>query len=90
MGHYASDMDPNWGNPPKYEQMLEQIDDSQVRALARVMFRGFDSMAHLDSTNAQHGINAAVAIDKLIEKRLGSHSKQRLDQLLMRARQNRD
>jgi len=90
MGHYASEMDPNWSSRPAWLEKIDQIEDDQVRYLARVMFMGFDSGSYLNSTNAQHGVNAAIVIDELINARLAdSHSKRRLDQLLTRARQNR-
>lgn len=69
MGHYASEMDPNWGEPTASESKLAEVPE-EIRELAQCLFRGFDSMAHLDSINAEHGIRVAAAIDALVQKRI--------------------
>jgi hypothetical protein len=70
MGHYASEMDSNWGNPSPSEVNLSGIEDERIRNLARELFRGFDSSPHLNSTNSSTGIRVAEAIDELIKARL--------------------
>ena len=70
MGHYASEMDPNWGKPSASEVMLGEVEDETIRNLARALFTGFNSRSYLDSTNASTGIRVAEAIDELIKARL--------------------
>lgn len=71
MGHYASEIDPTWGDPKPSEIKLREVVDDTVRNLARCMFKGFDSMHYLDWINAEHAINTATAIDELITRRIG-------------------
>ena len=70
MGHYASEMDPDWGKPPKSELNLREVQEDEVRTLARAIFMGFNSGSHLDSTNSEYGVKVAYAIDDLIRKRI--------------------
>jgi len=41
MGHYASEMDPNWGQPSASELKLSKVEDERIQALAQTLFRGF-------------------------------------------------
>jgi len=70
MGHYASEMDPNWGKPSFSETKLSEVEDDRIRTLAKALFRGFDSGVHLEATNVTNGIQVAVAIDDLIKARI--------------------
>ena len=70
MGHYASEMDPNWGKTSASEVKLGEVDDERIRNLARALFKGFNSVSYLDFTNAETGIRVAEAIDELIKARL--------------------
>lgn len=70
MGHYASEMDPNWGKPSVSEVKLGEVEDERIRNLAKVLFTGFNSGSHLDGMNASTGIQVAVAIDELVKARI--------------------
>lgn len=70
MGHYASEMDPNWGKPSPSEVKLAEVEDERIRNLAKALFAGFDSGSHLPGTNASTGTQVAEAIDELIKARL--------------------
>ncbi len=70
MGHYASEMDPSTSEPTLGEQKLREIEEAEVRELARCLFKGFDSSPHLDLQNTDHGIRVANAIDALVSKRI--------------------
>jgi hypothetical protein len=80
MGHYASEMDPNWGKPTGWELKLAEVEDEKVKNLARCLFRGFNSGSHLDISNSEHGVDVAKAIDSLVRERiaeaLGSNADQ--------------
>jgi hypothetical protein len=69
MGHYASEMDPDFGRNYPEEKLL-QVGDDLVRDLARCLFKGYNTGSHLDSTNTDHGIKTAAAIDALIRQRV--------------------
>jgi len=70
MGHYASEMDPKWGEHTISERKLAEISEDEVRALAQCLFTGFNTSPHLEGTNSVHGISVAYAIDDLICKRI--------------------
>lgn len=70
MGHYASEMDPNWGQPTASERKLAEVEDERIKALAGALFRGFNMGHHLDSLNADNGIQVARAIDELVRARV--------------------
>jgi hypothetical protein len=63
-------MDPDWGKPSASEVVLGEVEDERIRNLASVLFSGFNSGSHLDSTNASTGIQVAEAIDELVKARL--------------------
>ncbi|MGH7237147.1 MAG: hypothetical protein ACREGF_01280 [Candidatus Saccharimonadales bacterium] len=70
MGHYASEMDPDWGKPSVSELKLAEVEDEKVKNLAKALFSGFDSGSNLEVTNTLSGIQVAEAIDNLIKARL--------------------
>jgi hypothetical protein len=70
MGHYASEMDPNWGQPTISERKLGEVPEDEIRELAKCLFQGFDSGSDLEGLNAEHGIRVANAIDALVQKRI--------------------
>jgi len=70
MGHYASEMEPNWGKPSASEVKLGKVEDERIRNLAKALFTGFNGGSHLDITNMSTGIQVAEAIDELVKARL--------------------
>lgn len=70
MGHYASEMDPHWGQPTASERRLAEVDDERVRALASTLLKGFNTGSLLDNLNAESGVKVAEAIDELIQARV--------------------
>jgi hypothetical protein len=70
MGHYASEIDPDWDKPSASEIKISEVEDERIQNLARVLFTGFNSGSHLDTTNASTGIRVAEAIDELVKVRL--------------------
>jgi hypothetical protein len=70
MGHYASEMDPHWGEPTSSERKLAEVEDERIKALAGALFRGFNMGPHLESLNTENGIRVAQAIDELVRARV--------------------
>lgn len=68
MGHYAGEMDFNWGQPSPSERKLSEVPEEEIQELARCLFKGFDSGSYLGSTNREYGIKVATAIDSLVCK----------------------
>ena len=70
MGHYASEMDPNFGRPSAREVMLSKIEDKTMRRLAEAVFAGYNSMAHMDNSNVRNTEATIELIDELVRKRI--------------------
>lgn len=70
MGHYASEIDPDWGKPTPAERNFATVEDERTRALAKAVFKGFDSGSHLDSINSEAAVLVAQTIDELIKTRI--------------------
>lgn len=65
MGHYASEIDPSWGQPSASEVILSKVEDERIRNLASALFEG----SHSGSITAYTCIHVAEAIDGLIKAR---------------------
>lgn len=76
MGHYASEMDPDFGQPSVAERTINAVQEREVRELASSLFYGFDTGSHLSSLNSQAAVRTAQAIDNLIKLRIEEATRQ--------------
>lgn len=70
MGHYASEMSPTWGLPRPIDVAKDKVDDETLKRLVGVLYTGFNSMSHLNTSNADAALAAARVVDELINKRI--------------------